>query len=113
MEFRERLNERYEQVLGAVVNAYITHAQPVGSRTLVRQYNLGVSPATVRNVMSDLEEMGYLSRWHISSGRIPTDAGYRYYVDTLLDIGLPAVQQRNRIETDFTSGPCELDSTLE
>ena len=78
------LNERKRRVLWAVVQDYADTAEPVGSRTIARKYDLGVSSATIRNEMSDLEEMGYILQPHTSAGRIPTDKGYRLYVDDLM-----------------------------
>lgn len=78
------LSDRRQKVLRALIEEYIANAQPVGSRTLVDRYGLGVSSATVRNELSVLEEEGYLSSPHTSAGRIPTDAGYRAFVDDLL-----------------------------
>ena len=80
------LDKRKRQVLYAIVHDYIQTAEPVGSRTISRRYELGVSPATIRNEMSDLEEMGYLEQPHTSAGRIPSDQGYRFYVDSLLRV---------------------------
>jgi heat-inducible transcriptional repressor len=77
------LNERSQKVLRAVVQSYIDKAEPVGSRYLARKYGFKLSPATIRNTMADLEDMGFLMQPHTSAGRIPTDKGYRYYVDTL------------------------------
>ncbi len=71
-------------VLRAVVDDYVATAEPVGSRTIARKYGLGVSPATIRNEMADLEEQGYLEQPHTSAGRVPSSKGYRYYVDYLL-----------------------------
>ncbi len=78
------MDERKRRVLQAIVDDYIHTAEPVGSRTVARKYNLGVSPATIRNEMADLEDMGYLEQPHTSAGRVPSDKGYRYYVDTLV-----------------------------
>ena len=78
------MDERKRQVLRAIVDDYVHTAEPVGSRTVARKYNLGVSPATIRNEMADLEDMGYLEQPHSSAGRVPSDKGYRYYVDTLV-----------------------------
>ena len=80
----ESLSEREHHVLEAVIRTYVETAEPAGSRTVVRRYRLGISPATVRNTMSDLEEKGYLFHPHTSAGRIPTDLAYRHYVDTLM-----------------------------
>lgn len=78
------LTERKIRILQAIINDYIATAEPVGSRTLAKKYNLGISSATIRNEMSDLEEMGFIIQPHASSGRIPSDLGYRLYVDTLM-----------------------------
>src|SRR5262245_15783673 len=80
----EDLNERERQVLEAVVRTYVDTAEPAGSRTVSRRHGLGVSPATIRNTMSDLEEKGYLFHPHTSAGRIPTDRAYRFFVDQLI-----------------------------
>ncbi len=102
----ENLTEREKSVLRYVINQYILTATPVGSRSISSKYNLGVSSATVRNIMSDLEELGYLGHPYTSAGRIPTDLGYRLYVDSLM--GLPKLNKEeydlidNQLEqTDF------------
>lgn len=77
------LDKRKIKILKAIISSYIDNAEAVGSRTISKKYELGVSPATIRNEMSDLEEMGFLVQPHTSSGRIPTDKAYRYYVDDL------------------------------
>ena len=77
------LDERSRKVLYAVIQCYINSPGPVGSRVVTKKYDFGLSPATIRNIMSDLEEMGYLRQPHTSAGRIPTDSGYRFYVDSL------------------------------
>ncbi|MDD3052390.1 MAG: heat-inducible transcriptional repressor HrcA [Candidatus Cloacimonetes bacterium] len=79
-----QLNERKVKILQAIIKDYIDTAEPVGSRTIAKKYNLGVSSATIRNEMSDLEEMGLIVQPHASAGRIPSDKGYRYYVDSLV-----------------------------
>lgn len=78
------LDARKKNVLLAIIQDYISTAEPVGSRTIARKYKLGVSPATIRNEMADLEEMGYIEQPHTSAGRVPSDSGYRYYVDHLM-----------------------------
>ena len=78
------LSDRRQRVLAALIEEYVSHALPVGSRTLVENYQLGVSSATVRNELSLLEEGGYITQPHTSAGRIPTDFGYRSFVDDLL-----------------------------
>jgi heat-inducible transcriptional repressor len=79
----EILSERSKRVLYAVVQSYINYPDPVGSRVVTKKYSFGLSPATIRNIMADLEEMGFLSQPHTSAGRVPTDMGYRFYVDSL------------------------------
>ena len=81
-----KLAERAQLVLKALVESYIREGQPVGSRTLARMVDLDISPATIRNVMADLEELGFLASPHTSSGRVPTIQGYRLFIDTLLKI---------------------------
>lgn len=83
MHTGETLEERQNKVLVAVVCTYISTAEPVGSRTIAKKYDIGVSSATVRNIMADLDEMGFLVQPHTSAGRIPTDKGFRFYVDHL------------------------------
>ncbi|MCL6634636.1 MAG: heat-inducible transcriptional repressor HrcA [Peptococcaceae bacterium] len=79
-----KMDDRKQKVLLAIVHDYIATAEPVGSRTIAKKYRLGVSPATIRNEMADLEEMGYIEQPHTSAGRIPSQQGYRYYVDYLM-----------------------------
>lgn len=79
------LSDRKRRILRAVVHNYIATAEPVGSRTIARIYRIGISSATIRNEMADLEDMGYLEQPHTSAGRIPSDQGYRYYVDYLME----------------------------
>ncbi len=88
-----KLDERKKQILYAVVSNYILSAEPVSSQTITDKYQIGVSPATVRHEMGLLEEMGYLKQPHTSAGRIPTDIGYRFYVDNLTDIELNPIEQ--------------------
>ena len=89
------LDLRSDAILRAVIDEYVTSATPVSSGSLVAHYPLGVSSATVRNILSDLEALGLLTHPHTSAGRVPTDAGYRYYVQVLAeDWSLPPVEQR-------------------
>ena len=81
----EELDARKMLILKAIIDDYISSMEPVGSRTIAKKYDMGLSSATIRNEMADLEEMGYLSQPHTSAGRIPSDKGYRLYVDKLMD----------------------------
>ncbi len=81
----KEVDERKQKILRAIIQEHIFRAEPIGSRTLSKNYDLGVSSATIRNEMSDLEELGYLEQPHTSAGRIPSDKGYRYYVDVLME----------------------------
>ena len=81
------LSDRRQRVLAALIEEYVARALPVGSRTLTERYRFGVSPATIRNELSALEEEGYISQPHTSAGRIPTDFGYRTFVDDLVESG--------------------------
>ena len=82
----EELNDREKSILRSVVQQFIITASPVGSRYITKKYEMGISPATVRNIMADLEESGYVNHPHTSAGRVPTDKGYRYYVDSLMEL---------------------------
>ena len=95
------LSERECQVLEALVRTYVDTAEPTGSRTLSRGFDLGVSAATIRNTMSDLEEKGYLFHPHTSAGRIPTDQAYRFYVDRLMAPLAPSLSDRESLEREL------------
>ena len=88
----EELDARKMLILKAIIDDYIASVEPVGSRTIARKYDMGLSSATIRNEMADLEEMGYLSQPHTSAGRIPSDKGYRLYVDKLLNFNEPVLK---------------------
>ena len=95
------LTERERQVLEAVVRTYVDTAEPAGSRTLSRSFDLGVSAATVRNTMSDLEEKGYLFHPHTSAGRVPTDLAYRFFVDRLMEPAAPSARDRESLAREL------------
>lgn len=97
------MTERKKEILKAIVNEYIMTAEPVGSRTLARRYDFGVSPATIRNEMADLEEANYLEQPHRSAGRIPTDKGYRFYVDDLMELKKVSKKIVGSIKQDIIS----------
>lgn len=96
-----KMDDRKRMILNAIILDYIATADPVGSRTIARKYNLGVSPATVRNEMSDLEEMGLIEQPHTSAGRIPSQSGYRYYVDCLMQKEPVADEARELIHNEL------------
>ena len=95
------LTERQREVLRAIIQDYILSAEPVGSRSVARKYGFRLSPASIRNIMSDLAELGYLAQPHTSAGRIPTDQGYRFYVDSLLERPVLSRAEESMIERRF------------
>ena len=97
------LSPRAELFLKALIERYIADGQPVGSRTLAKQTGLELSPATVRNIMSDLEELGLIRAPHTSAGRIPTQSGYRLFVDTLLKVKTPRASALRMIEGELNA----------
>lgn len=101
MTTRPDLSDRAQQLLKALIERYIQDGQPVGSRALSRDSRLNLSPATIRNVMADLEELGLLSSPHTSAGRIPTVCGYRLFVDSLLTVKPLNNQEINRLKRDL------------
>ncbi len=95
------LTERQQIILGIVVREYIVNAVPLGSQTLASRHDLGVGPATIRNELSALEEMGYLSHPHTSAGRVPTVQGYRYFVERLMEDAELSVDEQRTIRHQF------------
>jgi heat-inducible transcriptional repressor len=108
----ESLDERKAAVLRAIVEQYVESAQPVGSQTVTQTTGLGVSAATVRNEMSVLEREGYITQPHTSAGRIPTDRGYRYFVDHLAGASQLSAPERRRIAEFFTTATVAMDDLL-
>ena len=107
------LNDRERRVLEAVIQSYVETAEPAGSRTISRRFGLGVSPATIRNTMSDLEEKGYLYHPHTSAGRVPTDIAYRLYVDSLMRVAPIASSDRDLLAEHLTaSGGSTIETIL-
>jgi heat-inducible transcriptional repressor len=100
----EQLNKRERRVLEAVIRSYVETAEPAGSRTLSRRFGLGVSPATIRNTMSDLEDKGFLFHPHTSAGRVPTNKAYRAYVDSLLSLPPLQAVETERLVEQLTGG---------
>lgn len=108
------LSERRQRILRALIEEYVERALPVGSRTLTERYRLGVSSATVRNDLSALEDAGYIAQPHTSAGRIPTDAGYRAFVDDLFSTGAVAEEGPYReVVEQLRASASELDGLLE
>ncbi len=106
------LSDRERRILEAIVRSYVETAEPAGSRTISRRSGLGVSPATIRNTMSDLEERGFLFHPHTSAGRIPTDKAYRVYVDELMRVRPLDSVERLRLAEDISSGGSAIESIL-
>ncbi|RPF46703.1 heat-inducible transcription repressor HrcA [Thermodesulfitimonas autotrophica] len=106
------LDERKERILAAVVEDFIDTAEPIGSRTIARKYGLGISPATIRNEMADLEEMGYLKQPHTSAGRIPSERGYRYYVDHLMEPEEPGEEEKELLRSYISTKSREIAGVI-
>ena len=104
---------RKNRVLAIVVDEYVKNVTPVGSQLLVERYRLDISPATVRNILAELEEEGYLSHPHTSAGRIPTQRGYRYFVDHLMNEIKLLEDEKTRIQAEYRQGIKELERLLE
>lgn len=107
------LNDRKIQILQAIINNYIETAEPVGSRTIAKKYNLGISSATIRNEMSDLEEMGFILQPHASSGRIPSDMGYRLYVDHLMQKKELGEEEQRYLQSLISRDISQIDYLME
>ena len=107
------LTERKLKILQAIISDYVKTAEPVGSRTISKKYDLGVSPATVRNEMADLEEMGYLTHPHTSAGRVPSDSAYRLYVNALMEKKELTREEKNVIAERLHSNVNEFEKTIE
>lgn len=107
------MGDRKKRILEAVTDDYIMTAEPVGSRTIAKRYDLGVSPATIRNEMADLEESGYLEQPHVSSGRIPSQKGYRFYVDFIMKSMDVSDEERLQISRRLEEKKRELDLITE
>src|SRR3954469_2319409 len=106
------LNHRARKILGAIVHEYLATGEAVGSRTVTRRYGIDLSPATVRNVMSDLEEAGLLKQPHTSAGRVPTDQGLRFFVDSLLKVRALNPKEREDMRSRYNLPEGGIDSTL-
>ncbi len=107
------LDQRKSRILNAVVYRFIVDGAPVGSRALYQRLNLGISPATIRNELSKLEEMGYIYQPHTSAGRVPTDKGYRFYVDALAGMASLGEEEQEAIMQLFSAKTRELENLLQ
>jgi heat-inducible transcriptional repressor len=107
----ERLDDRRLEVLRAIVQDYVSTHEPVGSRALADRHDLGVSPATIRNDMAALEDEGYITQPHTSAGRVPTDKGYRLFVDRLSSVK-PLTAAERRAIASFLDGAVDLDDVV-
>jgi heat-inducible transcriptional repressor len=106
------LSEREKAILRYVIHQFILTASPVGSRNISKRYGLGLSPATIRNIMADLEESGFLGHPHTSAGRVPTDKGYRYYVDSLMEPPLLSESEKRYIRKKIKEATTDTEETL-
>lgn len=107
------LNDREKLVLNAIIDFYLRFGETIGSRTLVKKYNIGLSSATIRNVMSDLEDSKFIVKTHSSSGRIPTDLGYKYYLDELLKIEKLSREEKVKINNEYERKVNAIDVILQ
>src|SRR5712671_439603 len=99
----EDLDDRAKEVLKAVVQEFISKGDPIGSSHLTRRGDFEVSPATMRNVLAELEELGFLEKPHTSAGRVPTDRGYRFFVDSLLQLREPGQREQQLIQQGLSA----------
>ncbi len=106
------LTERKQKILKAIIDDYVETAEPVGSKALVEKHHLQISPATVRNEMSELENLGYLEKTHTSSGRVPSDKGYRAYIDQMLHLKPVSQKDKDKIESFFENHFSEVNDLV-
>ncbi|MGL5615389.1 MAG: heat-inducible transcriptional repressor HrcA [Sarcina sp.] len=106
------IDDRKLKILHAIIRDYISTGEPVGSRTIAKKYNLGISPATVRNEMADLEEMGLLEQPHTSAGRIPSSKGYRLYVDRIMEVEKLSSEEEKVIRDQMLKNEYELNTLI-
>jgi heat-inducible transcriptional repressor len=106
------LKERKAKILNAVIHRYIRTGKPVGSKVLIKEYKISLSPATIRNLMAELEKDGYLAHPHTSAGRIPTDKGYRSYVDSLVKLQSYVIEEEERIKREYERKHNEIEDIL-
>jgi len=108
----QQLNRRQKEILRCTIRQYVDSACPVGSKHLVKQYSLVFSPATIRSEMSNLEDMGYLSQPHVSAGRVPTEKGYRFYVDTLMQSRGLSREEKQAVQDTINDAGTDMNTIL-
>ncbi len=108
----DELNDREKNILRHVIQQFILTATPVGSQNIARKFDLKVSPATIRNIMADLEESGFIDHPHTSAGRVPTDKGYRYYVDSLMDLQELRKSEKGMINKNLETGTLDTEELI-
>ncbi len=108
----DELSERSQNILEAIVEDYIVSAEPVGSRAITRRHSFNLSPASVRNVMADLEEMGFLCSPHTSAGRIPTEKGFQYYIDSLLQIRDLSPREKQELQKNYRFNGMKMEEIM-
>ncbi len=113
MNRKTDFRERRDKVLGIVVGQYIKTVSPISSALISEEFHLDLSPATIRNILAELEEMGYLTHPHTSAGRVPTQTGYRYYVDHLMQEIELLEEEKRRIRSEYVRRVTELETLLE
>ena len=109
----EKLTDRERQVFLSIVHGFIQTAEPVGSRYIAKHYQMDISPATIRNVMGDLEEMGLIAQPHTSAGRVPTDIGYRQYVNSMMMVGTLSEQEKRSIVNQLEGFSQDVNSIIQ
>lgn len=109
----EELNPRSQNILEAIVEDYIASAEPVGSRAITKRHALNLSPATVRNVMADLEDMGFLCSPHTSAGRVPTSKGFHYYIDSLLEVRDLSDSEKARLTNSYQFKGMQMEDVMQ
>lgn len=107
-----QLKEREKAILRFIIHQFILTANPVGSRNISKKYNIGLSPASIRNIMADLEDLGYLDHPHTSAGRVPTDKGYRVYVDSLMDPPKLESEVKSIVNVNLSQAASETEDLL-
>ena len=107
------LNTRRDKILGLIIDTHVNTAEPIASRAISKKLRMSLSPATVRNVMSDLEEQELITHPHTSAGRVPTEKGYRYYIDKLMRASLLTQEEKKNIDKEFKIKLSELNSLLD